>query len=737
MIAALLLAMAAAPPALGDSLYGVVRSGPTGEPVPGVQVRVGGVATIALSDSTGRYRLRHLPGGRLEVRFTRLGFAPLAVSVLMAGTAPARVDADLTPLPVTLPALSAVPLAALPAHPLPDSIVIGRLTVNPLQASRNPLLTQGDVFEAVASAPFTNGREELAQALQVRGGAGDQTLIRVAGLPWHGPRPLGGIASPLPAGAVASIDVHTAVPPAHYGDALSSTIVVYPVAAEHFAATGMVDGTMVEQTVRGPLPLRGASVLVSGRWTYRSVFNRPDDGGENENGFTSGLGRLSLPTGSGRLDVYVLHAGNALAFPAATDSTTTALNHFGSTGLLSGAVWTRALPAGSVRALAWYERVAGDGAWGTRTLTSQRQDAGFSAEYETALADLGLSVARTRTVYGVRDTATAITMDAAPVVAAAFVTRRWDVLQVAAISTGVRASTLNAAAIHLEPRFALRVAPAPGVSAALAYARIYQYVQSARNEESPIDAVLGVDLPVAAGAAGLPPARSDQVTATLAANFGSAVSLLIEGYTRRLRDVALVAPATQLPFADSAILVGNGSSRGLEATFAAQLGRLDVRAQAGVRSALRTSDTISYHAGGDLARGAVGIGYSLSRLTVGRLAVFVGANRRTTPLADALQLDPYAPLDGAGALAGTPVTLAGPVNRSRLPLYLRMDLGVNQSWELQPRGRAARITTSFTVANLLDRHNVLAYVVTPGGLRPVYMLPRTVLVRLRWYLGSE
>jgi len=173
MIVALLLAMAAVPPAAGDSLYGFVRAGATGEPVPGVQVRVGGRTEIAVSDSVGRYRLAGLPAGRLEVRFTRLGFAPLEVSVLLAGAAPARVDVDLTPLPVTLPALNAAPLAALSGPPVADSTVVGRLTVQP--SDRNPLLVAGDAFEAVASAPFINGREELAQTLQVRGGACDQT----------------------------------------------------------------------------------------------------------------------------------------------------------------------------------------------------------------------------------------------------------------------------------------------------------------------------------------------------------------------------------------------------------------------------------------------------------------------------------------------------------------------------------------------------------------------------------
>lgn len=737
MVLALLLVVARLSPSAGDSLYGVVRSTPSGEPIPGVQVSVLGQLGV-LTDSAGRYSLPDLPAGRREVRFTRMGFEPLAVSVLLASGAPTRVDVDLTPVPLSLPAVSVRPFLSLPDPGVRDTIEISGLRLDQSLVARNPLLEDPDLFAAAAAATFISGRDELTPTLRVRGGAGDQNLVLVDGLPWRGPRPPGGIAGPLPTSALASVDVHVTALPARYGNALSSTIVVRPKPAAHFLAAGVMDGSMVEQTVGGPLPLGGATLLLGGRWTYRSVFNRPDDNGESENGFGNGFGRLSFESGIGGIDLYYLDARHQLAFPVTGSST--ALNHFAAVGSLTGAIWTRDLaPGRALHARVWYESVGGSADWDRRSgmLTSRLRDAGVSAEYASGPTELGFTFGRTATSYRVQDTSAApFTLTGAPVVTAAFVNRRWSVPAGGILSGGVRVSALGASSPRLEPRLVITEPLSAGVTVSFAYARIYQYVQSARNEESPIDAVLGMDLPVAV-AGGLRPARSDQVTATLEAHFNERASLVVEGYSRRLSNLALVAPGTTAPFATGAIARGSGSSQGLEATLIAQGERLDVRVQAGVLSTLRTVDTIRYRPGGDEARMALGVGYHLAHATTLRLAAFAGAGRPTTPLAGAFELDPYAPLDGGGALSGTPVTVAGPVNDARLPLYARVDLGLTREWELPPRGAGARVSTSLTVLNLFDRRNVLAYVATPDGQRPVYLLTRTVSLRLHWYLDTD
>ena len=314
VIATVIFAVSLFRPAAGDSLYGTVRVLGTGEAVPGVRVSLRGRLETAVSDSVGRYAIHALPG-RLELRFERLGFEPLAVVVMLSAGGAARVDVDLAPTPIILPPVTFVPWDSAAALPVEEVTEIGRVRLTQALASGNPLVGESEVFAAVAAAPFISGREELSPSLHVRGGAGDQNVILVDGIPWHGPRPLGGIAGLLPNGAVAAVDVHTAAPPPRYGDALSSVIVVQPRAAESLSAEGSLDPSTVEQTIGGPLPISGATLLVSGRLTYQSVFNRPDGAAESENGFSNVFGRLSLPVEGGRLDLYYLDARHHLSFP--------------------------------------------------------------------------------------------------------------------------------------------------------------------------------------------------------------------------------------------------------------------------------------------------------------------------------------------------------------------------------------------------------------------------------------
>ena len=737
MFAIALIALPLQAGVLGDSLYGTVRAAGTGEAVPGVQVSLSGRLQIAVSDSSGRYVLLDVPGGRSDLRFERVGFEALAVSVIMATGTATRVDVDLASRPVHLQPVS-IPGDASGDMTSADPTVEGVQFTGALVA-RNPLVGASDpLFEAVATAPFNNGRSELAPSLHVRGGAGDETLVLIDGLPWRGPRPLGGIAGLLPATAVASVEVHTIAPPARYGDALSSTVVVRPKSVDHLALDGVVDGTVVEQTVGVPLPLDHATLLVSGRWTFQSVFN-PPEGGESENGFRTGLARLSVPAGAGGLNFYYLDARDRLAFPATSDPASSLTNDFAATGSLAGIVWTRpGAPGRSLHARAWYGDATGSGQWGTMRVSSNLRDFGFTAEYERARTELGLGVSRVGTEYRVLDsTGSVFNVRGAPLIASASVMRRWLGRSTWSAATGLRIHATADWGLRFEPRLATRVALGPRFAVAFGYARIYQYVQSARNEESPMDAVLGMDLPIATMAGRLPPARSDQVTATIESRLGARASIRLEGYARRLSGLALVASATRLPFAEGAIPIGRSSVRGVEGSFSYEDRRVAMRAQASLVSALRTTTTIRYRPGGDMERVTLGVAYRVSRFTAIRIAMFVADGRFTTPLEEGLQLDPYIPLDGAGALSGTPVPISGPLNEARLPTYERVDLGLTREWELPPRGAGARISTSLTILNLFDRHNVFAYVVSRDGRRPVLLLPRTVSLRLRWRLGRS
>ena len=745
MIAFTLLAAAALIQAPADSLHGTVRVAGAGDGIPGVQVSVRGHAEVVLTDAAGRYVLRNLRGERLELRFERLGFQTLTVDVMVGDGGGAGVDVDLAPAPISLAAVAVLPVDS-PAQPqLSDSAEIGHIRLTQESVRRNPLVGESDVLAGLAMAPFVSGREELATSLRVRGGSGDENLVLLDGLPWRGPRPPGGTGAMLPSSAVAAVDVHTAVPPARYGGALSSTIVLQPQIGGHQGAEGSLDPTAIEQAAGTPLggALRGATLFVSGRRTYRSVWSQADETGENANGFGDMFGHLSAPASHGALDFYYLASNHQLAFPARAElaEADSALpgspqNVFTATGSLGGVVWTDSLgEAGRAQARAWYSEVAGETAWGPLSVASNLRDVGVSADYSRRRAEAGLSISRIATAYRVqRGTNPMLALNAAPVVAAVFAAQRWGGApgQRWTLSTGVRFSATSTWGLYAEPRVWTRIALGERTSVSLGYARLHQYVQSARNEESVVDALVGADFPIAAGSGGLPPARSDQLTGAIGTRLGARTTVQLDVYTRALSGLALSPLATRRPFADTVVPVGNGAVWGGDATLAYPADRLDLRVQVGLLSAYRSAGAIRYRTSDAQGRLAVGLGYQLPHSTVARLALWAGAGRPTTPLQDGMQLE-SAGLRGTGELAGTPEAVAGTLNGAHLPGYFRVDLGFARSWA-SPRG-GARISTALTVSNLFNRRNALAFVAVADGRQPVFLLSRTLSLRVRWSLA--
>ncbi len=376
-------------------------------------------------------------------------------------------------------------------------------------------------------------------------------------------------------------------------------------------------------------------------------------------------------------------------------------------------------------------------AWRSLGVASQLRDVGVSADYVSDRTELGLSLSRTSTSYRVQDTArSAIALDAAPVVAAAFASQRWAPLSFWTLSLGMRLSAISTWGVLVEPRAWTRVSLGDRLAASIGYARLHQYVHSARNEASVLDALLGTDLAMAGRSGRLPPARSDQASVTLDARLGTHATLVLEGYERWLSRLALVAPTTRLPFSEGAIAVGRGSALGGDVALTYETTRLAANAQVGGLRATRTAGATAYRPPDALRHLAVGLGYHVPDLATVRAALWVGTGRRMTPVSHGFEFEPILPWGEAGELAGSPETAPGPLNARRLPTYARLDWSVSRDWELTALGAGSRISTTLTVTNLLNRRNVLAHIAAPDGYHAVLMTPRTLWLRLRWHLGA-
>jgi hypothetical protein len=87
-------------------------------------------------------------------------------------------------------------------------------------------------------------------------------------------------------------------------------------------------------------------------------------------------------------------------------------------------------------------------------------------------------------------------------------------------------------------------------------------------------------------------------------------------------------------------------------------------------------------------------------------------------------------LDQGCEFGGSPIHDTDRLGATRLPSYLRLDLGLRRHWHLKLGGEDVELALFGTVTNLLARRNVLAEAIDPltGERSDIEMRPLAPLV---------
>ena len=129
---------------------------------------------------------------------------------------------------------------------------------------------------------------------------------------------------------------------------------------------------------------------------------------------------------------------------------------------------------------------------------------------------------------------------------------------------------------------------------------------------------------------------------------------------------------------------------------------------------------------------SLAVAYQLGKRTRLRSAVWLASGRRTTPITDDVGWDTRDAFSGSREVSGSPAHTLGALDGTRLPPYLRVDLGIRRTVPL-PRSRGT-LTGFASLDNALGRENVAAFVI-PGGTgarRDLVMLPLSAILGLEW-----
>jgi hypothetical protein len=728
---------------------GIIRDGGSGTPLAEAVVTLTDLDRATLTDSTGRYRFTDVPAGPQHLIVKRIGYSPRTLHALVPGDGPVEIDLSLRPVPIHLPTI--VVQSRVPIRGVEEGGHSGMLDrrVSAAAIRNHPLLAEPDGFLALSGGEIGVG-PEAPSGIHVRGGASDQTAYLLDGMPVFSPYHAAGTFSAWNPDALERLDLISATPDLAPHDALGGAVAATTRApGPDLRLQGTHSTTHARATIQGPYGSTGAGFLLSARSGFPGVLVPEEDPSYVRGRTGDLLAKVEAPALGGRVQVLGYESGNRLDAAAqaeiAPDSAGggSPRNVFEWRSHSVGVGWSRALsPGGRIRVQAWNARGESEASWrptaGQRlALEADREDRGLTAAVEHSEGDrfsgAGLRVQWSRTAYRVSaQVASGIgtSLRSRTPMAAVFVRHRRP------LDSGLTADlALSAMAgagdVRLGTQAELRWRPFQHVTLSGTYGRSHQLSQSLRNSESVVGGIFPADLFLGAGSTGVPVARSDRFVVGTELLPRAGVRLGAQAHVSDFDDLLLVAPSTGRPFATGPFIAGSGSSRGFSIDAAVSATRYGVTASYGWQR-IRVGSGNSRYVPGYGTSHSVDLGVIVFPAPTASVRVgFTGAfGRRGTGILGTVEWESCNLLDQGCEFGGSPIHDSDRLGTTRLPSYLRLDLGLRRHWHLKLGGKDVELALFGTVTNLLARRNVLAEAIDPvtGERSDIEMRPLAPLV---------
>ncbi len=726
------------------TVVGMVRDGETGAAIAGALVALPDLERAAITDTAGHYLLGEVPAGPHHITIRFIGYAPRWLHALVPRTGELEINVSLSPQPLRIRTLE------VRAPVIVRGLDGGDTTIFPdrecsIAAVRNhPLLAEPDVFQALGGGDVVQSPES-PEGVNIQGGASDQTAYRLDGIPIFSPYHAAGVSSAWNPDALSRLHLASAAPSPAYARALSGAIDgVTRAPGDHLLGQGSVSTTQARLTFDGPLGVTGAGYLVSLRSGFAGLVTRKHETSHLVGETGDWLAKLETPAFGGRARLLGYGNTNEIGASAAPDTSMAGprrRNLFEWQGRSLGAEWRRDFQGTAARVLGWSATGDASASWSGPTspvdLSATRSDRGLvvavqrrSAHATTAVE---LTLEQSRTSYRIdSDSASGPTwrLGARAPIATASAGQVRAIGRRLELDSGASLAATGGD-LYPAPRARLRWNALDRLTFSGGYARTYQFAQSLRNAESVVGHVFPVEVYAAAGAPGVPVARSH--LGVIAADYRpfAGVRLGLQAYARRSNGLLLVAPRDGEPFSTGDFAIGSGASRGLSLEAAASSARYGVVGSYGwqrVRLAYGDSSYVPEHGAAHLLdAGVIVFPTASTSLRLGTTAIL---GRRTTIVPGGLEWESCNLLDRGCEFAGSPDYGSEPLGAAALPSYFRVDVGLRQHWHLEIGGHDAALALFGTFTNVLGRKNLLTYARDPstGRLVGIELRPRSPLV---------
>lgn len=728
------------------TLTGVVSDVESGAPLAGAIVALADAGRFTLADARGRYALRSTAAGPTHLSVRAIGYRPRSLHALVPAQGLLEVNVALTKaaVPLSVVAITAWrgaerETAEAPSVGLDREVVLATIW-------DNPLLAEPDALQALSGGEVAV-RPESPAGLHVRGGSSEHTAYVVDGIPVLNPYHSAGMLSAWNPDALARLRLASSSPSPELPASLSGSVEAEtrsPGAALH--TRGGLSTTHARLTADGPLGAAGAGFLVSTRIGYPAMVAPGREASFVRGGNFDALGKVELPLLGGALELLGYLNTNALDAAAGVgpDSVTSRdglRNRFGWESQSFGGSWRRPVASGTVRISLWSAASTANSDWlagiGAITLDADRHDLGAKVSVERrharATTTVGARIETHRTEYAIaggNPTSPAQSMASRLGVPSLYAQQRRDFGHGVSLDAAADLSMAKGVP-RFGPRASVRWQATEALAFATSYARTHQFLQSMRNGESVVGTIFPADLFVSAGSRSVPVARSRQVVVGADYTPRGSLRVGLQLYDRALDGLLLVAPRDGEPFALSDALVGSGTARGFSADLSLGASRLSWTLRYGMQQVYRRANDFRYapeHGATQSLEGGVNVYPSpTTALRFGVVGLF---GRRATAITNVFDFESCNLMDRGCEFGGSPRADATAVGGTRVPAYLRTDLGVRQHVHLLLGGRDVQLAFYATYSNLLGRRNVLTFTRDPttGALEGVGMRPPSPFV---------
>ncbi len=276
------------------TIQGIVTDALSGQPLEGASVAVEGADGATRGDFTDRngfYLIDRLQPGTHTVRITYIAHADHAQTVTLAPGEDVRLSVQLTPTAIEVQGVTSGAAGGAIQREL------GRQRITPAQISRLPTpAASGDLANYIQTLPGVVTAGDRGGQLFIRGGSHTENLSMIDGLLIYQPFHIVGFFSAFPEDLVANVDFYAGGFGARYNSRTSSVLDVRMRDGKRdgYAGSGSVSPFVADVVAEGKLNDAGsASFIIAGRKSLLEQTSPALMGGEHPLGFESQYAKIT------------------------------------------------------------------------------------------------------------------------------------------------------------------------------------------------------------------------------------------------------------------------------------------------------------------------------------------------------------------------------------------------------------------------------------------------------------